>query len=122
MSDTHSNFNGRRFRSGRFIFFPMLFIGIAFLMGYAVMWLWNAILPQVTGAGMLSYWQAVGLLILCRILFGGFRGRGGGWAQRKKGFTGPGPHLRQRWMQMSDEERAKFQEEWRERCRKRDNN
>ena len=122
MSDTSSNFEKRRFRGNRFIFFPLLFIGVGLLMGYAVMWLWNAILPAVTGVGMLTYWQAVGLLVLCRLLFGGFRGRGGQWGQHRKNFGGQGRHMRQRWMQMSDEERIRFKEEWRERCRKRDSN
>lgn len=83
--------------------------------GGLVMLLWNNILPSVLGVGTLTFWQAVGLLVLCRILFGGFRGGrpGGGphaWQRRK---------MRQRWMQMSDEDREKFRAEWRERCRRR---
>lgn len=122
MTDTNSNFSGMRRRGPWYILFPIAFIGIGLLMGGVVMWLWNAILPAVTGWSALSYWQAVGLLILCRILFGGFRGGGGGWNRRGKGFGGPPTRMRQRWMQMSDEERARFKEEWRERCRKRDSN
>lgn len=108
-------------RRGRgFILFPFLFIAAGLLMGAVVMYLWNAILPAVAGVGALTYWQAVGLLILCRILFGGFRGGGGHW--RRKGFGGQAPHLRNRWMQMSDEERARFREAYRERCRNKNNN
>lgn len=117
MTDNYSNFNPMRIRGRRrFILFPILFLGAVLLMGAIVMWLWNAILPAVLHVGALSYWQAVGLLVLCRILFGGFRS-GGGW--NRKGFGGP-PHLRQRLMQMNEEERARFKEEWRERCRKRE--
>ena len=37
------------------------------------MWLWNAILPPLLGVKMLtSFWQALGLLVLSRILFGSF--------------------------------------------------
>ena len=122
MSDTNSNFGKRRFIRGRFIFFPLLFIGAGLLMGAVVMWLWNAILPGALGAGVLSFWHAVGLLVLCRILFGGFHGRGGHWRKQGKGAGGSGMQMRQRWMQMNAEERARFKEEWRERCRKRDNN
>ena len=86
------------------------------LFGALVMWLWNNILPAVLGVGALTYWQAVGLLVLCRILFGGFRGGrpGGG----RPGWSHRGPEWREKWMNMSDEERAKFRAEWRERCGK----
>ena len=51
--------------------------GIAVL-GYVVMLLWNGIMPAVfSGIHTLEYRQALGLMILTRILFGGFRGRGG---------------------------------------------
>ncbi|PBQ34991.1 hypothetical protein CNR22_24080 [Sphingobacteriaceae bacterium] len=91
--------------------FPLF--GLAFVAagGLAVMFLWNAILPPVvSGVGTLTYLQAAGLLILCRILFGGFR----------RGRTGPGhrggPPWRQKMMNMSEEEREKFREQWKERC------
>ena len=121
MSNTNSNFDNMRRKGRWFILFPLLFIAAGLLMGGAVMWLWNAILPEVAGLGVLSYWQAVGLLVLCRILFGGFRSGRGRWGKHGRN-AGPPPHLRQGWMQMSDEERSRFKEEWRERCRKRDSN
>ena len=40
-----------------------------------VMLLWNSILPTVLHVGMITFWQAAGLLLLARMLFGGFRGR-----------------------------------------------
>jgi hypothetical protein len=122
MSETNSNFDKKRFMPGRFIFFPLLFIGAGLIMGAVVMWLWNAILPSVMGVGILSYWHAVGLLLLCRILFGGFRGGGSHWGKHNNGFGGSRPHMRQRWMQMNEEERTRFKEQWRERCRKRGSN
>ena len=68
-----------------FVIGPVLFmvvIAVAFLVGWIVMLLWNALLPPVLGLHTVTYWQAVGLLILSRILFGGFskggsRRRGG---------------------------------------------
>lgn len=50
----------------------LFFAAVALGFGYAVMRLWNAILPAVAAVHPLSYWQAVGLLVLCRILIGGF--------------------------------------------------
>jgi hypothetical protein len=56
-------------------------IAIAFVLfillgGLVVQWLWNWLLPDIFGLPQITFWQALGLLALCRILFGGF-GRGG---------------------------------------------
>jgi hypothetical protein len=94
----------RRYRGLFFLFVPLLIAAL----GAAVMALWNAILPEVVGAKPLSYWQALGLLLLSRILFGGFRFGGGGppWKGRRRG----------RWANLSEEERARMKEAWRKRC------
>ena len=78
--------------------------------GAVVMALWNAVLPRVADVRALNYPQALGLLVLCRILFGGF-GRGGGWGGGHRG-----AHWREKWKGMSDEERMRFREEWKARC------
>lgn len=99
-------------------FFSLVFIvGAALLLGAAVMWLWNAVIPEVLPAKPLSYWQAVGLLILSRILFGRLHyGPPGSsakiWNKRRE--------WREKWMNMSEEERAQFKEKWRSRCRDKD--
>ena len=41
-----------------------------FIFGIVVMWLWNALLPQLFGLKTITYWQGVGLVILARLLFG----------------------------------------------------
>ena len=99
------------YRRKRFLFIPFAIVAAVLLFGGAVMLLWNAILPPVTGVAALTFWQAVGLLALCRILFGGFRGGGRPHAER--------PNWRRKWMNMNEEERARFKAEWRERCGKR---
>ena len=67
--------------------------------GGIVMSLWNWIIPTIfTNANTISYFHALGLLVLSRILFGGFHGRGR-WHQYK--------HM-QRWHQMTDAEKEKF--------------
>jgi len=94
--------------------FPLLFVAAFFAFSAIVMLLWNAILPSITHVGNISYWQAAGLLLLCRILFGGIPfGRGG----RFRG--GPSGRMGEKLMNMSEEERAKFKEEWKERCARR---
>ncbi len=99
-------------KNRRFFFFLMIPVLFCILAG-VVMLLWNAILPDVLQVRALTYWQAFGLLILSRILLGGFRFGG------KKGGTpygGPPRHIRERWMRMSEEEKSKFKEAWRKRC------
>jgi hypothetical protein len=125
MTDTNSNFKFTRRKAFWFIAAPIGFIGIAMLLGWVVMSLWNAILPSViVGVSVISFWQALGLLVLTRILFGGIGGgrRRGPWGRKGKSFGNAPANMRDRWMQMSDEEREQLKEEWRERCRKRDNN
>jgi hypothetical protein len=80
----------------------LVFAGAALaVFGYAVMALWNAVLPPVTGLHAISYGQALGLLVLARLLFGSFRGRRhGGWYWRHR--------MRARWEQMTPEEREHF--------------
>ena len=39
------------------------------------MWLWNQLMPAIFGLHAINFWQALGMLVLCKILFGGFRGR-----------------------------------------------
>jgi len=59
---------------------PLLFLGfLAFVAvgGLVVRELWNWLLPPLLGARTVTFWQALGILALCRILFGGFGVRGG---------------------------------------------
>ena len=101
--------------------FPVFALLAALLMGAIVRWLWNAILPDLLNVNPIGYWQAVGLLALCRILFGNFGGRFGGGGPWK---TGPGEHTgfgaawRSKWKGMSPEDRVKFRQEMRRRCGK----
>ena len=52
------------------IFMIIIVILFAFLVGYVVMWLWNWLMPHIFGLTTITYWQAVGLLILAKFLFG----------------------------------------------------
>ena len=55
---------------------------LAILFGFVLMWLWNALMPELFGLTTLTYWQAVGLFILSKILLGGIGG--GGSSKGKK--------------------------------------
>ncbi|MGA7078338.1 MAG: hypothetical protein WBQ43_12875 [Terriglobales bacterium] len=90
----------------KFAVFAVLFVA---LFGYVVMRLWNWLMPALFGWHVIGFWQATGILVLSKILFGGFRGRSGGhkhWRGR----------MMERWEQMTPEEREKFRESMRGRC------
>lgn len=75
------------------------------------MTLWNNILNPVLGAHIINFSQALGILILSKILFGGFRS--GGW----RGRGGPwNRQMKEKWQSMTPEEKEKFKSEWRSRC------
>jgi hypothetical protein len=67
------------------------------LLGEIVKLLWNALLPPLFGWPQITIWQGLALLVLCRMLFGGFGGGGGG---------GGGRHSKR----MSPEERERFRQ------------
>jgi hypothetical protein len=75
-----------------------------------VMELWNLLLPEIFGLRAITFWQALGLLVLSKLLFGGFRpGRPGGGAQWRR-------RMFQRWEQMTPEERERFKQGMRHGC------
>jgi hypothetical protein len=77
--------------------------------GQAVEHLWNWVMPLTFGLRPITYGQAVGLLLLSWLLFGGPRG----WFPG----TGHWRHRRwERWQQMTPEEREKFRQGMRGRC------
>lgn len=95
-----------------FFFAPLAVLGmVAFIAigGVVVQQLWNWLLPQIFGWRLITFWQAIGFLVLCRILFGGFGFRGSGRSRM-------GNRMRQHWARMSPEEREAFRRRMRERC------
>jgi hypothetical protein len=44
----------------------------ALVFGYVVMLLWNWLMPGIFGLVAIGFWQAVGIVILAKLLFGGF--------------------------------------------------
>src|SRR5579885_2874810 len=93
---------------------PFVVAAVLLAVGYVVMLLWNEIIPSLfPSVAALTYWHAVGLLVLCKILFGGFRKGGpGNWKRRHMQHRA----WKEKWMNMTDEEKAKFKEEWKARC------
>ena len=96
----------------RYVAIAPLAIAALALFGLVVMELWNYALVPATGWHALSYWQAVGVLILSKILFGGFRGGRMGWGGRRHWRH----RMREKWEGMTPEEREKFREGMRGWC------
>lgn len=85
---------------------PLAIIGMAIFVwmgGEIVMLLWNWLAPALFGFKQVTFWEALGLLALCRILFGGF-GIGGGGSNRSR------RRMRERCEQMTPEERERFRQ------------
>src|SRR5215467_2552529 len=91
----------RRNRVARVLRIIIMVIAGFALFSFFVMRLWNWLVPTIFGWHNINYWQALGLFVLSKILFGGFRG---GWGH---GHRWP-RRMRDRWERMTPEEREKF--------------
>ena len=92
---------------GRFFFIPIGVAAILALVSYVVMQLWNNLLPDILHVTTITFWQAMGIFVLCKILFGfGPKGGRGGapWMRRKQ-------MMQERLSGMSPEERERFKEQ-----------
>jgi hypothetical protein len=97
-------------RKLRFVLIPVMAALVLAIVGLLVMGLWNWLVPAIFGWKAVTFWQALGLVILSHVLFGRFHGRPGGssrWRHR----------MMERWEQMTPEEREKFLAGMRGRCR-----
>ena len=97
---------GHNFWLKRAIFIPILIAAGIFIFGSVVMYLWNAILPALFGVGVITFWQAIGIFVLSKILFGGFHGR-----SHHRSFHDHRSGLREKWAHLSEEEREKMRNE-----------
>jgi hypothetical protein len=98
----------RIFFRGRFIFIPLAVAAFVTLVSFVVMQLWNNLMPVIFHLGVITFWQAMGIFILCKLLFGFGKGghRGGGW--------GPGQWKRERMAEhfnnMTPEQKERFKQ------------
>ncbi|RFM29851.1 hypothetical protein [Deminuibacter soli] len=99
-----------RFNEIKFAKILLMVVVAVFVLGEVVMQLWNNILTPVLHVQTMNFWQALGLLVLCRILFGGFKGWGGGNARWRY-------RMFEKWQEMTPEDREKFQARFRNKCR-----
>ncbi|WP_456442494.1 hypothetical protein [Psychroserpens sp.] len=62
--------------AGMIIFGTIFITGLAILFGFIIMWLWNWLMPMIFGLTTLTFWEAVGVFMLFKILLGGCGGFG----------------------------------------------
>lgn len=95
---------------GKAAFYTGCVIAMFLVVSLIVMQLWNCLLPEILGVKAITFWQAAGILVLSKILFGGFHGKKGfgqeKWKQLKE----------ERMNGMSEEEKEKLKEAWEKRC------
>ena len=85
---------------------PLILLGILLFIaigGGVVMQLWNWLLPSLFGWHPITFWQAIGLLALCRILFGGLGRHGSGRSHLRC-------RMEERYERMTPEERERFRQ------------
>jgi hypothetical protein len=92
-------------RGARFIFIPIMAAAFLSLVGLVVMLLWNNLLPQIIHVEAINFWQATGIFILCKLLFG--FGRMGGFGRDKMQFKN---RMAERVQNMTPEERERFKD------------
>lgn len=97
------------FSKKKFIFIPLGIVAFVTVISFVVMGLWNYLMPAIFHLGTITFWQAAGLFILCKILFGfgkGYRG-GAPWMRRR---------MEERFKNMTPEQKEKFKEHMRQHC------
>ena len=90
---------------------PLAILGmVAFIAigGEIVLHLWNWLLPPLFGWRLITFWQALGILVLCRVLFGGFGRHGSGRSTFRR-------RMKERCEHMTPEERERFRQRMRAR-------
>lgn len=92
------------------IFIFLIIILVFFAVGGLVKFLWNEILPDVIGVKTITYPQALGILALCKILFGSF---GFGGKNRRPPFVQKKEN--EDMISRTEEERQQFKAEWKRR-------
>jgi Ca2+/H+ antiporter, TMEM165/GDT1 family len=110
--------NYRKFytKDKRHKYIPLIIIVSVFAFSYVIMLLWNDILPEVLGVRAITFWQAIGIFILSKILFGGFHLRQPlHYRHEHRQMNDRFGDMREKMLNLSTEEKEKMKKEWQER-------
>jgi hypothetical protein len=92
-------------------------LGVLFVLGFGwiTMTLWNWLIPSLFNGPVIGFWQALGLLILSKILFGGFGGRGHHKCGGHRGYSPWKSRMYEKFSNMNPEEREALKKKMRDR-------
>ena len=99
----------RDYRALKFLKIAVFIVVGGVAVGFATMGLWNWLAPVLFGGHRIDFWQALGLFILCKLLFSRVGARHvdrGHWRRR----------MHERWEAMTPEEQEAFRERMKSRC------
>ncbi|HRJ30484.1 MAG TPA: hypothetical protein PLV21_12640 [Cyclobacteriaceae bacterium] len=95
----------------KIVMWIVLGTGFVGLVAMITMQLWNWLVPELFSGPAITFWQALGLLVLSKILFSGIGGKRGHSAHWKHRYS-------EKWSAMTPEERARFKERMKDKwCR-----
>ena len=98
-------------KAGKIVMWVILGLLMVFLIAFVTQHLWNWLVPALFAGPVISFWQALGLLLLSKILFSGMGGKG----CHHEGYKSKWKHkLHEKFSTMTPEERETFKQKMRE--------
>lgn len=91
----------REYRVFKAVKILLMVVAGVIVFGFVTMTLWNSVMPALLGLKVITFWQALGLFCLSKVLFGGFHRHVGGRPGWKR-------HMADRFANMTPEDREKF--------------
>jgi hypothetical protein len=99
-----------------------IIVGVPLLiaaLGYITMSLWNWLIPTLFNGPAITIWQTFGIVLLSKILFGGFKGKGG-CCCKKNDRQSWKEHMKAKWDNLSTEERSSLKNKFFSKCYSKD--
>lgn len=96
----------------KFILIPIFFLLMGVVITWVVMLLWNWLMPLLFDLSIITFWQALGILVLSKILFGGHWGKHGHCCHGGHGHYGWKEKFKSKWQNMSEEDRKRWEEKF----------
>jgi len=103
----------------RILIIAKIIIGVPlviFALGFITMSLWNWLVPALFNGPFINLWQTFGIVLLSKILFGGFKGKGGGCCCGNNHRHGWKEHMKAKWDNLSTEERTNLRNKFFNKC------
>lgn len=98
----------KRFSIGRVLKVLVMIVACVGLVGFVTMSLWNWLVPGLFSGPVINFWQALGLLVLSKLLLGGFTKGGGPWGE--KGRQRWKEKMKEKMQHMTPEEKERFRQ------------